>query len=300
MHGVLYCPHCKGVLERMSDNYSCHNCVRSYPIIDGIPSFVAQNTTIDSFDASAFEFLFKMEQKHFWHVGRREIILDVLRENIPDLARCRMLEIGCGNGSVLAYLRQNGIDIEGGDIFREGLKFCQQRAGSASLYQIDILAMPFINSFDIVGLFDILEHIDEDEQALREINRALKPRGKVLLTVPAYKFLWSHSDVQSHHKRRYTKRDLVSKLERNGFVIDKLSFYMCFQFPLFAIVRLISNMLPGSRKRHNSTTSLELKTIPIINDILLLLLTLEKWLLRRLNLAFGSSLIALARKTDDE
>ena len=109
---MLCCPGCRNPLRQLSEEYLCQTCARSFPIIDGIPSFVDQHTTADSFDASAFEFLFQMEQKHFWHVGRREIVLDVLRRNIPKLARCRMLEIGCGNGSILAFLKQNGINIK--------------------------------------------------------------------------------------------------------------------------------------------------------------------------------------------
>ena len=110
-------------MEQVKEGYLCPGCARSFPIIDGIPSLVDQRAGADSFDSSAFEFLFEMERKHFWHVGRREIILDVIERSVPKLRNIRMLEIGCGNGSVLAFLQQNGIDIEGGDIFFEGLRF---------------------------------------------------------------------------------------------------------------------------------------------------------------------------------
>ena len=258
MHQVLCCPECKDTLSRMDDKYLCPNCAHSYPIVDGIPSFVDQNAIIDSFDASAFEFLFQMEQKHFWHIGRREIIFHVLTRSIPTLLESRMLEIGCGNGSVLGYLKQKGVDIEGGDIFLEALKFCQQRAGYGGLYQIDILALPFRNEFDVIGAFDILEHIDNDEKALLEINQALNPKGKLILTVPAYKFLWSYFDVQSHHERRYSKKELVTKLERNGFIIKKTSFFMFFLFPLLAAIRLIGNIFQrGKNGKQNVNASLE-------------------------------------------
>lgn len=297
MHQVLYCPRCKNTLVRMDDKYFCQNCVHSYPIVDGIPSFVDQNVIVDSFDASSFESLFGMEQKHFWHIGRKEIILDVLRRNIPSLAKSRMLEIGCGNGSVLAYLKQNGINIEGGDIFLEGLEFCKRRAGSATLYQLDILALPFRNEFNIIGIFDVLEHVDNDDKALSEINQALKPGGNPILTVPANKFLWSYFDVHSHHKRRYNKGELATKLERNGFVVKKNSFYMFFLFPLFAAIRLVSNILHRQKdENQNTKASLELTTIPIVNDVFLGLLRLERRLIRCLALPFGASLLVLAEK----
>ena len=295
---VLYCPQCKNILKQMSGKYFCQSCAHSYPIVDGIPSFVDKDLKVTSFGASAFEFLSEMEQKHFWHIGRREIILDVLRRNIPNLAKSRMLEIGCGNGSILAYLKQNGISIEGGDIFLEGLKFCQRRGGSTTLYQIDIMALPFHNDFDVIGMFDILEHIDEDEKALVEVGQALKSGGRILITVPAHKFLWSYFDVHSYHKRRYNKGELVAKLERNGFIIKKMSYYMFFLFPLVTIIRLIGN-IPRKNKKQGIKASLEVRTIPVVNEVFLGLLRLERWLIRYLNLPIGASLLVLAEKREE-
>jgi len=296
MRRVLYCPRCKNTLVRMRDRYSCPNCAHFYPIVDDIPSFVDQDMKVNSFDASNFEFLFEMEQKHFWHIGRKEIILDVLKRNIPHLAELRMLEIGCGNGSILAHLRQNGVNIEGGDIFVEGLKFCQQRAGPVALYQIDILSLPFRDDFDIIGLFDVLEHIDEDEKALAEMGQALKPGGTIFITVPAHKLLWSYFDESSNHKRRYSRKELATKLERNGFIIKKISFYMFFLFPLMLSIRMINNTLRRNEAKRNVRTSIELKTIPLVNRIFLESLRLEKWLMRYLHLPFGASLLVLAEK----
>lgn len=298
MRQVLYCPRCKNTLVRMNDKYSCQNCAHSYPVVDGIPSFVDQNMIVnmDSFDASAFEFLFEMEQRHFWHIGRKEIIYDVLKRNTPHLAELRMLEIGCGNGSVLAYLKENGVNIEGGDIFIEGLKFCQQRADPVALYQVDILSLPFHNDFDIIGVFDVLEHIEEDEKALAEISQALKPGGTIFITVPAHKLLWSYFDESSNHKRRYSRKEIVTKLERNDFVIKKMSFYMFFLFPLMLSIRMINNTLRRNEAKRNARTSIELKTVPLVNRIFLELLRLEKWLLRYLDLPFGASIMVLAEK----
>lgn len=229
-------------------------------------------------------------------MGRKEIILDTLKRQIPDIGGCRMLEIGCGNGSVLSFLKRNGINIEGGDPFIEGLRFCRQRTGTVPLYQMDILALPFRNDFDIIGLFDVLEHIDEDEKALLEVGQALKPRGKILLTVPAHKFLWSYFDMSSAHKRRYSRKELITKLERNGFTINKISYYVFLLFPLFLSIRVFSNILWHGGGKRNVKTSLEVKTIPVVNEILLLFMRAEKRLLRYLNLPLGASLLVLAEK----
>jgi SAM-dependent methyltransferase len=294
---VLYCPACKNPLDQSDSGYVCRGCSKVFPVIDDIPSFVDHREAVEGFDASAFEFLFEMEQKHFWHVGRREIILDVLRGNVPNLEKTRMLEIGCGNGNVLWYLKQNGINIEGGDIFPEGLNFCRKRTGSVALYQINIMALPFNNDFDVVGAFDVLEHVDDDEKALVEINRSLKTGGNLILTVPAHRFLWSYFDECSKHKRRYGKGELVAKLGQAGFTVKKVSYYMFFLFPLLAAIRLIGNSRQRRSNRELSINApLEVKTVPVVNEVFLGLLRLEKLLLRCFNLPFGTSLLVLAEK----
>jgi SAM-dependent methyltransferase len=294
---ILYCPACKKILEKSRNSYICNKCSRVFPIIDGIPSLVIHPTAVDSFDASAFEFLFRMEQKHFWHVGRRELILDIMKRNIPRLAKSRMLEVGCGNGSILAFLRKNSVEVEGGDIFMEGLAFCRQRVNSVPLYQLDVMALPFRNEFDVVGLFDVLEHIDDDAGALREINQALKRRGMLLVTVPAHSYLWSYFDIRSGHKRRYERDELIVKIKQAGFSINKISYYMFFLFPVLAIIRLIGNIKQHEDNRQKRfSASLETKTIPVLNEVFLGLLRLEKLLLRYFNLPFGASLVVLAEK----
>jgi len=296
---VLHCPARKGPLNLCERKYVYSICSKVFPIIDNIPALVDHTSIAQNFDAAAFEFLFKMEQKHFWHVGRREIILDVLRRNVPNLMKSRMLEVGCGNGSVLAFLKNNGIEIEGGDIFTEGLTFCRQRVDSVPLYQLDVLALPFHEEFDIVGLFDVLEHIDDDSRALTEINRALKTSGDLMLTVPAHKFLWSRHDEASHHKRRYNRTELITKLERCGFVVNKATYYMFFLFPILSMMRLLSKIFSNKKyEKGDIQASLELKTIPVINSVFLASLRLEKYLIRHLNLPFGASLLILAEKKD--
>ena len=292
----LYCPLCRNRLDEAIDGYSCQHCMRLYPIVDGIPSFVDQSVTVDSYDASVFELSFKMERKHFWHIGRKEIILDILKRNTSHLMGCRMLEVGCGNGSILTYLKQNGVDIEGGDIFAEGLKCCQQNNSLIKLYQLDILALPFSDDYDIIGSFDVLEHLDQDEKALAEINRALRPGGKLIITVPAFRFLWSYFDERSKHKRRYSKKEIIAKLERNGFRIKKITYYMFFLLPLTFTFRVINNAFRGEVEQANMEASVEIKAIPVVNKLFLGLLKLEKVLLRWTNLPFGTSILVLAEK----
>ncbi len=181
----------------------------------------------------------------------------------------------------------------------EGLALCRQRVNSVPLYQLDVMALPFRNEFDVVGLFDVLEHIDDDTGALREISQVVKQRGMLLITVPAHQFLWSYFDLSSNHKRRYRKAELQVKMEQAGFTVKKISYYMFFLFPVLAAIRLIGNIKKHERKDNKKLTigtSLETKTIPILNEVFLASLRLEKFLLRYFNLPFGASLVVLAEK----
>jgi SAM-dependent methyltransferase len=292
----LYCPRCSELLKKTDNNYLCRGCNSSYPVVDGIPSFADSNLTADRSDASDVESQFKKENKHFWYVSRKELILDFLKRYSPDLSKARMLEIGCGNGNVLAYLQQHGVNVEGGDIFLDTLKFCRQKASLVTLYQVDALSLPFHDEYDLIGVFDVLEHIGDDDKALAEINRALKTGGDLILTVPSHKFLWSYFDERANHKRRYNRDELVDKLEWNGFAVRKMSYSMFFLFPVLLFTRTISHFLWKRDPERDIMTSPELKTIPVINEVFRVILRLEKYLVRYMRLPFGSTLLIIAEK----
>jgi len=293
---VLICPKCHQSVNRKSNKYLCNNCMRVYPIYDDILSFTTTSAVEGSFNKENFEFLFEMEQHHFWHVGRREIIDALLQQIYHNrLSEISMIEIGCGNGSVLQFLKSKRINIEGGDLFLEALQFCSKRT-DVPLYQLDALNTPFVDGqYDVVGLFDVIEHIDDDEAVLREMYRICKLGGRIFLTMPANKWLWSYFDILSCHKRRYSKKELYRKLQRAGFVVEKISFYVFFLFPIFFFYRALKNMC-CSFDDEELSLGVESHTIPLINEIFLGVLRLEKVLIKHINLPTGTSLVAIARK----
>jgi SAM-dependent methyltransferase len=247
------------------------------------------------FDEELCKSLFEMEKKHFWHIGRKEMIwkmLDLFSGNKKNTLK--MIEIGCGNGNILEYLKTKGINIEGADTSLPALNFCKTRV-DAPLYRIDPEkeALPFRDeSYDIIGLFDVVEHIEKDQALLDEAYRISKKEGRIIITVPANKYLWSYFDILSGHKRRYSKNDLASKLEKAGFKIEKISYYMFFLFPFMLLRKLTSS--GNKNKKFNALA--ETKTLPVINDIFLAILRLENILLPKFNLPFGSSIICIAKK----
>ncbi len=292
----LICPQCKNALQFKENEYICLNCNSVYPIVDGIGCFSKKDDQGSGFKAETFEFLFKIERKHFWHTGRKEIIYQALKRSLQDKTEnFKMLEIGCGNGIVLEYLDRKGINVEGSDISIDGLRFCQKRV-KIPLYQSDASNTPFpAESYDVVGAFDILEHIEDDQFLLNEIYRICKKEGRIIITVPANNQLWNDFDVISGHKRRYSKKELVLKIEKAGFKIEKISFYMFFLFPLLWLIRR-ADIFRNQKKKRNPSELLEFKTVPLINGFFLTVLRLEKRLLTMVNLPFGSSLICVAKK----
>ncbi len=301
MSDELYCPHCMTSLEKRSTTLYCSRCCCYYSIIDGIPSFLPPDRCPEGFDENVFELLFSVEEKHFWHRGRKEIILDVLKRHVSGLAKARILEIGCGTGNIMAYFQEHGLDIAGSDVFLKALQFCRRRTGAACLYQADITALPFKENFNIVGLFDVLEHIQEDENALEQALKTLKPGGTLIITVPAYQWLWSNFDKHSHHKRRYSKQELVLKLKKTGFQVRMITFYMNLLFPVLAFIRLWSKLTCTSKSAETEMSSfVELKVVPLLNLLLLAVMRFERFLLRFFCLPFGVSLLVVADKPGNE
>jgi len=154
-------------------------------------------------------------------------------------------------------------------------------------------ALPFAEgTFGLCTFFDVLEHIEDEDSFLKELRRVLQPGGRIFLSVPAYRFLWSDHDVSLHHFRRYERQGLVDVLTRNGFEIVRVTYAMATIFPLVAGFRLLSKLRP--RKGDAKTSYVETPDLP--NRILTRLLSSEGAWLKRADLPFGTSLFALARR----
>jgi SAM-dependent methyltransferase len=185
--------------------------------------------------------------------------------------------------------------VVGLELWFEGLKHARNRSGAA-LVQADIRNLPFRKQFDLVGMFDVLEHIPEDEATLRLAHGALRPGGQLLLTVPAHPSLWSYFDEAAHHCRRYSQEDLRSKLESAGFEVRFLTEFMASILPIVWTYRKLNTL----RRKPGSTQQLasdEFRLVPVVNGILTGMLYLEaQWVSRGHTLPAGTSLVVVARK----
>ena len=232
------------------------------------------------------------ETRHFWFVGTRNVIVDVLSRALGTaLEGARVLDVGCGTGYTLSRLPA-GVRATGIDISSTSVALARERAPSATIVQGSAGALPFEDgSFDACIALDVLEHLDDDLGAARELARVVRPGGVVLITVPALKILWHAHDEALHHRRRYTLAEIVSVVERAELLVEKQSYYNFLLFPLVFGQRVGSRLLGLS---DSGDSDLSIPPAPL-NRVLGAILSSERYLLEHLRLPIGVSCLVVAR-----
>lgn len=264
------------------------------------------DTNHRGYDPGYFAQLFAIEDRHFWFRARNRVIAELVKHVTASFTPgYHVLEVGCGTGNVLRTLQQTcseGIVI-GTDLYSEGLQYARKRT-SCALVQADMHTLPFRKQFNVIGLFDVLEHLSDDLQVLTDLHSLLLPDGVLVLTVPAHPSLWSYFDEVSHHCRRYTPDELKQKLLDTGYQLRYLTQYFGSIFPLVWIQRRVVSLYSRirSQKAKLPTQSLkeELRIIPLVNTVLTFLLTQEvRFITRRYTLPIGTSLLTIACKDSE-
>ncbi len=176
-----------------------------------------------------------LEEKHWWFIGRREIILKFTQKNFPEKKIIKILDIGCSGGPLLKLLLSKGYSqVFGIDISRRAIQLCKER-GLKNVFLRDGAASKFSSEqFDLIIASDVLEHTKDDVKALTEWKRILKNGGGIICFTPALKVLWSDHDVKARHYRRYTKKSLEFVFEINNFKIIRSSYWnITLFFPIY-------------------------------------------------------------------
>ncbi len=289
----LVCPQCREGLAVVPGGVYCRACPAHYPERDGILLLTAGREGRPGYDPHHFEALARVEERHFWFLARRDLILDVLRRMVPDLAERPLFDIGCGSGGLLAFLARAGVPIAGAcDAYLESLSLVKGKVSTPLLLVDEGRLPPLGFPQGLLGLFDVLEHLDDDQGLLRWTRSVLAPGGVLVLTVPAHPFLFGGIDDLAHHRRRYRRRELEEKLVAAGFEVRLLTHFMAPLFPLLVGGRWLGERL----RRRGAALGLgpEFAIVPGINGLLRRLLSLERLWIRAFPVPFGSSIIAVA------
>lgn len=242
------------------------------------------------FPPSYFATLAAAETRHWWFRARNRVLLWALRRQVG--AFQTLLEVGCGTGQVLESVSRAYPEatLEGAEYHEEGLAYARQRLPQAAFRQLDATTMQDAQRYDVIGAFDVIEHIEADELVLRNLARALKSGGTLMVTVPQHRWLWSKADEHACHVRRYTRAELSAKVRQAGLQPELTTSFVSLLLPLMWLSRL--------RMQRGDYDPLDEFRIPApLNRALEAVMRVELALLNLgVRFPFGGSLLVVARK----
>lgn len=246
----------------------------------------------------AYRTVARVDRRHFWYVTRNERISNYIKRRLPAFQTAAFLDVGCGCANVTGYLYENGIrNITGWDINPSGIEICRARYPQVNFQLRNFLSdLEDSTKFDAVGIFDCVEHVSDDVQALKHLRTLLKPGGRIFITVPAMNSLWSKMDDYYGHFRRYTKRTLVESMLSSGFRQVECNYMMAPLVPILMVRRKL-RQIPDCRSAEEVDGVLSRDArLPnfLTNEVLKLILRCEERILGDRDLGCGSSLIATA------
>ncbi len=233
--------------------------------------------------------MYNMELYHWWYRVRRDLIHDLIHAHLDLGRRLSILDVGCGGGALMKELEIYG-NVFGVDFSDTAIDFCKRR-NITNVQKSGIELLPFpAGHFDLVLAMDVLEHIPKDDDGVREVFRVLKSGGILIVFVPAFMFLWGITDELSQHYRRYTIAQVSSIVESKGFTVVRKSYFNTFLFIPIAGLRLLVRLFRIKTRDENKIGG------RFINKILYMIFSIERLILRYINMPFGVSCMIVAKK----
>jgi len=234
----------------------------------------------------------KLEDTHWWFEGRRRVIREVLKRHLLPRSQRRILDVGCGTGGMLPMLSEVG-EVEGAEYSADARERAKVRVPHFAVQPCELPHELPSGERDLITAFDVIEHLDEPIESLKAFRERLVFDGQVVVTVPAFQFLWTRHDEQLHHKRRYTRLQLVSHLSAAGLRVTFASYFNSVLFPAVAGVRMLQRMFPS--RFDTGESDLEETSEPV-NFVLKHVFGAERLAVGRTKLPVGVSLIAVAQR----
>ncbi len=238
---------------------------------------------------TTYDIEFEVERHHWWFFARRRL-LKLLLSSVDLPHGCVAVDIGCGTGSNLETLTSARLNVIGVDRSFYALSLARKERREPFI-NADLNRLPLrSNSVGLIVAMDVLEHLENDGNGISELYRSLKRGGTLILTVPAFRFLWGIQDVVTGHKRRYSRREISSRLTEGGFQILRSSYFNFFLFFPILVARKVMHFFRLKIESENEINS------PLINILLKSIFSLEPYLLRFFSFPFGVSIFCIARK----
>lgn len=240
-------------------------------------------------ERTVYDRMNELEQSHWWFVGRRRIIAALIVRFLPKGGKANILEAGCGSGGNLAMLGSLGT-VDAFEYDADARQHATEKSGLDVRFGALPDDLPFADRrYDLIGLFDVLEHVEADTASLAALAARLSDKGVILVTVPAFPFLWSRHDERHHHFRRYTRKTLAEVAAKAGLKVRYSSYFNFFLFPAAVATRALKR-LTGSETPDDSMPS------GWVNGVLTRVFGAERHLVGRLRLPFGLSLAAVLER----
>lgn len=261
----------------------------------------------DEYDEAGFDLLIRMQREHFWYRGRHQLLLNVLRRevrsNFDETQSLHAMDLGGGCGGWLEFLRHHEAGmfqtLALGDSSIRALMLAEPVVGAfAKRYQTDLLDLTWKDEWDVVFLLDVLEHIPDHVEVLRQIRNTMKPGGLLFVTTPALNFFWTHNDDLARHQRRYSKDDFRQLARQVNFEFVRADYFMFFLSPALMLYRMVV-------RPHKTATPEELQEylwrshqVPgkLVNAILTKVFLAEAELVNHLAMPWGTSILAVFRR----
>jgi len=269
-----------------------------YKIISGIKCYspgVAES--YDDYPDEGFDVTDQLESESFWVRSRNRLIKNIINQYSRGRGETKFLDIGCGTGEVIRTIGTNpNLKITGSEIYLNGLLYAKKKLPDAEFIQYDVTQGRLPEDFDIIGAFDVIEHIENDRSAIANIYEMLRDGGYFVVTVPQYMFLWSRLDEIVRHKRRYSRTEILAKLRQQGFVVEYCSSFLFVLFPMMVISRIFDR-----NKKESESTEVEFKnrvSFPrMLNRFFDNAMRIDEALIDlKISLPYGGSLLVIAKR----